>query len=65
MPRYLFRREGVSGRGVAEEFPDDRAAKAHACVVADEINRNAERPTRVLVLDEDGTLVAAVAPTPQ
>lgn len=61
MPSYLFTLDNLLLAGAAEEFPDDAAAKWHACRVADEINRNAKSRSRVLVLDYDGELVAAVS----
>jgi hypothetical protein len=39
-----------------EELPDDPTAKRHACIIADEVNRNAKDPPPVLVFDEKGTL---------
>jgi hypothetical protein len=62
MPRYLFTLDAPELPGTMEEFPDDKAAKLQACVIADEINRNAQSRSRVFVLDEDGELVAAVSP---
>lgn len=62
MPRYLFSLDNLLLPGAAEEFPDDAAAQRHACRVAVEINRNARGRSRVLVLDDDGELVAAVSP---
>jgi hypothetical protein len=47
---------------VAEELPDDAAAKRYACVIADEINRHAKQYSPVLVLDNEGRLLAAVRP---
>jgi hypothetical protein len=43
-------------------FPTDQAAKLHACTVSDELSRNAWCQFRVLVLDQYGTLLAAVSP---
>jgi hypothetical protein len=48
--------------GVAEELPDDAAAKRHACIIADEINRNAKTRSRVLVFEHDCELLAAASP---
>ena len=62
MPRYLFTLENRPLSGTAVEFPDDAAAKRHACLVADELNRHVNHPSRVLVLDQDGELLAAVTP---
>jgi hypothetical protein len=62
MPLYVFKLDDPSVPGVMEEFADDASAKRHACVIADEINRSTgRRPHRVLVLDEDGNLLAAVS----
>ncbi len=62
MPTYTFKVDDPSVPSVTEEFANDAAAKRHACIVADEINRGVEYPCRVLVLDEDGNLLAAVDP---
>lgn len=63
MPLYIFKLDDASVPGVMEELPDDASAKLHACIVADEIYRSqGRRPDRVLVLDEDGKLIAAVSP---
>ena len=62
MPRYAFALDGPRIPGDVEQFPTDSAAKRHACVVADEINRNATSKRRVLVFDDDGELLAVVAP---
>ncbi len=62
MPRYRFKLEGSSSAAASEVFPTDQAAKLHACTVSDELSRNAWCPFRVLVLDQYGTLLAAVSP---
>jgi hypothetical protein len=62
MPRYIFTLDNPPLPGVAEKFPDDAAAKRHACTIADEINRNTKAQSRVLVLDPDGELLAAARP---
>jgi hypothetical protein len=62
MPRYVFALDNPPFPGVAEKFPDDVAAKRHACTIADEINRNTKVQSRVLVLDHDGELLAAASP---
>jgi hypothetical protein len=61
MPRYVFTLDAPPVPGAAEDLPDDRSAKRRACIIADEINRNARTQSRVLVLDQDGALVAAVS----
>jgi hypothetical protein len=56
MTSYLFTLDNTAIPGVLKELPDDAAAKRHACIIADGINR------RVLVVDQDGDLLAAVSP---
>lgn len=62
MPRYQFALGDSPMRAAAEIHASDAAAKRHACMIADEINRNAMSACRVLVWDDDGELLAAVRP---
>lgn len=62
MPKYVFTVDTAALPGVAEEFPDDASAKRHGCTIVDEINRNAKTRSLVLVLDDEGEVVAAVRP---
>ena len=62
MPRYRFALGDSPLHAAAEIHCDDAAAKRHACVVVDEINRNVKSRSRVLVRDDEGELLAAVSP---
>jgi len=42
MAKYVFTLDHPLLPGVTEELSDDLAAKKYACIVADEINRNAK-----------------------
>ncbi len=63
MPRYMFAFGTVFGPTQAtEELQDDQAARAHADIVAEELNRNRDHPLALLVLNEHGQLIHRVAP---
>jgi len=62
VPRYQFTLGDSPMRATVEILSDDAAAKRYACIVVDEINRNVTSPSRVLVWDNDGELLAAVRP---
>jgi len=62
MPKFTFALENEEW-GATEVFASDQEAKLHACAVADELNRNADRPCRVMIFGEDGVLLAVVPPS--
>jgi len=65
MPRYTFALGTVFDPAqAAEELEDDEAAKAHADIVADELNRNRDQSLALLVLNEGGQIIHRVFPPP-
>jgi hypothetical protein len=45
-----------------EELADDETARAHADIVAEELNRNRDQPLVLLVLNENGHVIHRVSP---
>jgi hypothetical protein len=45
-----------------EELADDEAARTHASIVAEELNRNRDQPLVLLVLNEDGHVIYRGSP---
>jgi hypothetical protein len=63
MPRYMFALGTVFDPVQAsEELEDDEAARAHADIVAEELNRNRDQPLVLVVLDEHGQMIHRVPP---
>jgi hypothetical protein len=46
----------------SEELEDDEAARAHADIVAEELNRNRDQPLALLVRNEQGQMIHRVPP---
>jgi hypothetical protein len=44
-----------------EELANDEAARAHANIVAEELNRNRDQPLVLLVLNEHGQIIHRVS----
>jgi hypothetical protein len=62
MARYTFALETVVDPAQSrEELIDDEAARAHANIVAEELNRNRHRALVLLVLNEDGQVIHRVS----
>jgi hypothetical protein len=62
MTRYVFALGTIFDPAQAiEELADDEAARAHANIVAEELNRNRARPLVLLVLTEDGQVIHRVS----
>jgi hypothetical protein len=63
MARYTFALGTVFDPAQAiEELADDEAARVHAGIVAEELNRNRHQPLALLVLDENGQIIYRVPP---
>jgi len=63
MPRYMFAFGTVFDSAQAsEELEDDEAARAHADIVAEELNRNRDQPLALLLLNEQGHMIHRVPP---
>lgn len=63
MPRYVFALGTMFDPAQAiEELEDDEAARAHAGIVAEELNRNRDQSLALLVLNEDGQVIHRVPP---
>jgi Domain of unknown function (DUF6894) len=64
MTRFLFQADYLGlalADDIGEMFPTLREAEAHAAIVAGELRRNSPHPVTVLVLSEDGTVLASTA----
>jgi hypothetical protein len=63
MPRYMFAFGTVFDPAQAiEELQNDQAARAHADIVAEELNRNRDQPLALFVLNEQGQMIHRVPP---
>ena len=63
MPSYMFAFGTLFDSAQAtEELEDDEAARAHADIVAEELNRNRDQPLALLVLNEQGQMIHRVPP---
>jgi hypothetical protein len=63
MPTYMFAFGTlVDSAQAIEELQDDEAARAHADIVAEELNRNRDQPLALLVRNEQGQMIHRVPP---
>jgi len=63
MARYTFALGTIFDPAQAiEELADDEAARVHAGIVAEELNRNRYQPLVLLVLNENGQIIYRVPP---
>jgi hypothetical protein len=63
MARYTFALGTIFDPAQAiEDLADDEAARVHAGIVAEELNRNRHQPLVLLVLDENGQIICRLPP---